>query len=366
MIQATEHSRDWTINSGGEGKTHWALHQESSFEVFGLNWLSANCWGLNYNNSKLIYKAAIESAILYAVPVWQEVLNKQHTCHKLASTQKKFTIRICKAYRMAPSNALLVMADVPPIHIQLVHNIHKYGVDRTLKRDKHSQHPSDDLGYTINWDFDNVQNLKANWTIYTDGSSNDTGNGSGFVIINSKGRTCYQAYHKLAPHCSISQAEMWAILKAIIHITNNISQFKGEILILTDSRMVLHTLHENNRLTRFAARMLSAAEDLRSSHTLQFSWIPSHSGIKGNETADKLAKIGSRSLCHHSFDRIPQSTLKNHLWDFAEALWQQEWSSANTGRNCFKFILNILTTLQEERQALHSRSGHISNPHQSW
>ncbi|XP_023220292.1 uncharacterized protein LOC111622179 [Centruroides sculpturatus] len=89
--------------------------------------------------------------------------------------------------------------------------------------------------------------------------------------------------------------------------------------------------------------MLSAANHLGSSRTLQFSWIPSHSGIKGNETADKLAKMGSRSSCHYSFDRIPQSTLKNRLRAFAEALWQQEWSSANTGRNCFEFIPNILT-----------------------
>ncbi|XP_067123227.1 uncharacterized protein [Centruroides vittatus] len=221
---------------------------------------------------------------------------------KLTSIQRKFTIKIEKAYNTAPSNAL-------------------------------QKNISDN-------------NSKSKWKIFTDSAKNKNDTGSGLTIKNRNNRKTYQCYNKLAPYCTNAQAEVWAILKAIQHIRNIIDIYKGNIYIFTNNRTTLHCLNNNNCPTILKNRLLTAAKDLGEIHNLHFVWVPAHSGFVGNKLADKLAKLGANTSIDPSYKDIPQNELKKQLTTLLNSAWQREWRSADTGRHCFKFIPSINTRIR--------------------
>ncbi|XP_023229286.1 uncharacterized protein LOC111629619 [Centruroides sculpturatus] len=366
-----------------DDKLNWHTHvrnicQHMDKKANLLNWITAKTWGNNYINSKIIYKAAVEPALLYAVQVWNEALNNVHMRRKLTSIQRKFTIKINKAYNTAPTNSLQVMANIPPIHLQakqitwllyltsknpqtiqqpfdkneisldfivntssINKNKENYGINRKLKKDKYSCHPADEPNYTTHWDNEDNRNFKAKWSIYTDSSKNNNDTGAGFTIKNSNNRTTYQCYHKLASHCSNAQAKMWAIFKALEHINNNLDTYKGNIYIFTDSKMALHSLSNNNHPTVLTNNVQNMAKTLGATRNLNIAWVPAHTGIDGNEMADKLAKLGANSSTQPSFTDLPQKKLKKEIKIIINQAWQNNWETANTGRNCFSFIPSI-------------------------
>ncbi|XP_023231127.1 uncharacterized protein LOC111631159 [Centruroides sculpturatus] len=363
-------------------KLNWHTHVKNichhmEKKVNLLNWITSKTWGLNYTNTKFIYKAAVEPALLYAVQVWHEALNNVHMRRKLTSIQRKYLIKINRAYNTAPTSALQVLANLPPVHLQakqliwywylttknnqmgnhppedddinfniIESNTHidrhnnNYGIDRKLKKDKNNYHPADTINFTIQWDGESDSNYKAKWIIYTDGAKNKYGTGAGFTIKNSDNKTHYQCYYKLSHHCTNAQAEVWAILKALQYIINNQDIHKGSICILTDSKTALHCLNNTSNPTLLTHCLLTTAKALGNICNLKFAWVPAHSGVDGNEMADKLAKLGANTDIPPSFTDIPQRILKQ-LINLVNTIWQRDWEKADTGRNCFLFIPTI-------------------------
>ncbi|XP_023235519.1 uncharacterized protein LOC111634917 [Centruroides sculpturatus] len=343
-----------------------------------LNWITAKTWGLNFTNTKFIYEAAIEPAILYAVQVWKEALDNIHMKKNITSIQRKFAIKINKAYNTAPTSALQIMGDLLPIHLRAKYLIWKwhltttnqqidhhfpedeeiytelkrnnsiidlnnknYGIDRNLKKNEYTTHPAEESNYCIHWEEKADTEIKTTWKIYTDGSRSDKGTGASFIIKNSKDRTVYQCYFKLGSHCTNSQAELYAILKAINHVENNIDIFKGNIYIMTDSKTSLHRLINRNRITILSRKVQEAAKLLSSKRKITFAWVKGHSGNDGNDMADKLAKLGASSDIIPSYNDVSLTTLKNYLLSLINTIWQREWETAETGRNCFQFIPSV-------------------------
>lgn len=52
--------------------------------------------------------------MLYAAPVWTDELKYKKYEENLQKAQRKAVLRICAAYRTAPTEALLVLAGVSP------------------------------------------------------------------------------------------------------------------------------------------------------------------------------------------------------------------------------------------------------------
>lgn len=61
--------------------------------------------------------SAVYSLLLYAAPVWKDVLRKTAPRRKTSSIQRKLALRICCGYRTAPTEALLVIAGTPPMDL---------------------------------------------------------------------------------------------------------------------------------------------------------------------------------------------------------------------------------------------------------
>ena len=129
--------------------------------------------------------------------------------------------------------------------------------------------------------------------IYTDGSRNQDGNaGSGYITKCIDRNYRIQNSHHLGNNISVYQSELYAVIcvshellkkepigmKLNYHIDNQ-SVIKNLQNPMTKSTLVLEAKELLNKLATF--------------NDIYLNYIPAHTGQKGNEIADRLAKLGA-------------------------------------------------------------------------
>ena len=162
--------------------------------------------------------------------------------------------------------------------------------------------------------FSNHQTLHNHDRIYyTDGSKSD--DGTGFAFIH--GDHTHQTH---LPSCaSIYTAELLAISEAIAHA---IHHSYHRITIFTDSRSAIQGLV---KYIYYHPIVSSIKDRLRQSDChVTLCWVPSHSGIRGNEHADAAAKAAI-ALPFVSNTGMPRTDLKYLFKSLVGRVWQDEW-----------------------------------------
>jgi len=190
--------------------------------------------------------------LTYGVPVWIKALEKD--CNRkivYSRVQRLIDIKIAKAYRTTSNEALCTLTGLTPIVIQAeeearIFNIMRENSQTEIDKDvqlKNWLHPTDLVRITELPEDEEIQ-------IYTDGSKNDNGVGTGRAIF-IKGKLEEQLKYKLHNNCSNNQTEQMAIVKAIeangnIHIRD--SRLR-KATIYTESRVTIQSLknHRNHK-----------------------------------------------------------------------------------------------------------------------
>jgi len=127
--------------------------------------------------------------------------------------------------------------------------------------------------------------------IYTDGSRNEHGVGSGVAVFVGKELQTLLKF-KLDNKCSNNQTEQLATAKALEEIdARDIDENSPSTMgIFTDSKITIGSLKNVNNhsyLIEEIRKRISILE--RSNWTVEFSCVKAHVGIYGNELADKVA-----------------------------------------------------------------------------
>ena len=136
---------------------------------------------------------------------------------------------------------------------------------------------------------------KDRWSlIYTDGSK--TNAHVGFAVVDENGYTLKRGL--LPQHATVFEAEAVAIIEALKLCKNSATKQ----IICTDSRSVLDaTLNQKNK--NFSIIIIQQLL-IQLKRKVKLLWLPSHIGIEGNETADKVAKT---VYLHPTQTFLPQS-----------------------------------------------------------
>ncbi|XP_070379825.1 uncharacterized protein [Dermacentor albipictus] len=157
----------------------------------------------------------------------------------------------------------------------------------THKIDKWETHPTNKYKFSFNKN----PTQEADYDIFTDGSSNEHGAGSAFVVIKS-GKIIDTKQYSLPNYSNNFEAEAVAIKKALEYITlqNNSASYQ----ILTDSLSTLQGISNPDNLNPYIYQIKEIIRKVNKNHKILLTFIKGHSGNIGNEYADDLAKKAIR------------------------------------------------------------------------
>ena len=168
--------------------------------------------------------------------------------------------------------------------------------------------------------------------IYTDGSVLDDNNvGASFVIPELKVERSYY----IGSDLSIFTAELTGILLALEYILT-LPKVIFKIAMLVDSKSVLQSLDYVKTNTRpdlvYEIFYLLYCLSVKGT-VVDFCWVPSHCGIKGNEMADRAARRGAKRS-EQSLDFIISKSTN----DYYRLLEIAAWERCNTNTNGKKLL----------------------------
>jgi kelch-like protein 2/3 len=99
------------------------------------------------------------------------------------------------------------------------------------------------------------------------------------------------------------------------------------IMIFSDSMSCLQAIDNCKFSNPVILTVLEQVHDLSmQGKTIEFCWLPSHVGIKGNELADAAAKLGLQQVIDTG-KKIPYSDLKPQIGKFVTSTMQEKWTN---------------------------------------
>lgn len=312
-------------------------------------------WGLNSDILRLIYIAVVEPTVLYSASSWAVVSERVYAKRVLNSLTRSFAIKIGKTHRTVSFVASVLLARILPLTHRLRENSLIYKIKRgesmehlpgrtlELRRSPFSlPHPADRkrVGFgLIESEEDVVIVANDGPVLFTDGSKLE-GKVGGAVTCWSGGREVRHVGFRLENYCSVFQAELCAILRALMMVEG---RRESTFALASDSMSSLEAVGDSNSLHPLAAeireKMISLEQEGK---MVRLFWVKAHSGIEGNERADELAKQAALNDRRQSFyDRFPLSFAKSSIRTVSINKWQQIYDASQTGSTTKLFFKNI-------------------------
>ena len=169
---------------------------------------------------------------------------------------------------------------------------------------------------------------------FTDGSKTPNGTGAGvYAPETGLGNSFY-----LGEIASVPQAELYAALMGA-HEALPIGTQGEEVLICLDNIGMIKALVSPVVTSKLVKECKEYLNLLGLSNRINLVWVPGHSGVEGNEEADKLGKEGSAAQANgpEPYLPIPQSECKRALEDWIKRKHAERWEAYDGGvhTKCF-------------------------------
>ena len=142
-----------------------------------------------------------------------------------------------------------------------------------------------------------------------------------------------EAFH-LASHNSVYQAEVTAIDRAAQMLTRGTMWMPPKVYILSDSKSALMSLQRHWQEKRTVNKLIDSLNELGSRVSVTLRWVKAHADCEGNNTADRIAKIGAcpDTAAMEGFPvtdiddvPVPYSQLKILVDQAIIRLWTDKW-----------------------------------------
>ncbi|KAL1457413.1 hypothetical protein WDU94_007649 [Cyamophila willieti] len=144
---------------------------------------------------------------------------------------------------------------------------------------------------------------------YTDGSRTNEGSGAGLCGPGFCRRSA-----SLGLSSTVYQTEVFSIIMGARHALD-LGWRDRKITFFSDSQAAIKTLTTTKVQSKLAWECIGTLNDLAASNQVHLEWIPGHRDIQGNETADKMARIGAgtKFIGPEPVLGLTKSTLKTEL-----------------------------------------------------
>ncbi|GIX77305.1 uncharacterized protein CDAR_276451 [Caerostris darwini] len=217
--------------------------------------ISRTTWELNPTVKKEIHTEVTEKIISYGHEIWYQDKIRQNI--KILKLQRSGLLNITKCYKSVSTDALQVLAGIPPLDLKLKFSsiIFKlkigsqpYTLQNSVIQPQSFNHKKPMIPpwtkAAFSWNYFNNSNITAGTLIYTDGSKMNNRVGGAFVAYD-KGKEIFSHGFRLSDHETVFSAERMAIEAAIDFVINNNIQISS---IISDSRSVLQAIDNPNNL----------------------------------------------------------------------------------------------------------------------
>ena len=261
---------------------------------------------LKYHTRQLLFKGLLEPVLAYGYCVWESITETNFK--PVESLFLEVCLFITGAMKGTASRSCIHEAGLLPIRMRLnelskIQNTkNQVNQDRKIFFYRVAPYESSldrlDLRSTPIEKLTKKQVIKlsnsSQWFGYVDGSKKDDMVGASVYYTNLKTKSMHSLNWKLFNYHTIEDAEFFAICMALSLTTT--SQWT-QAVIFTDSFSIFSRLKslQQNKLPFINRKLVEINNLLRTlNRKVIIQWIPSHSGIFGNEIADQLAKDGAR------------------------------------------------------------------------
>ncbi|UYV85109.1 hypothetical protein LAZ67_X004606 [Cordylochernes scorpioides] len=179
-------------------------------------------YGFGHKARKLLYISVIEPVITYAAHIWAEAADTKAGRNRLRSLQRKACIKAIHGFRSTPIVTAIALLRVLPLDmkIKLLSDSYKSPSNlpfRTESAPSPYSYPQPHLLFNLNTT--PIPESTPDISIFTDGSKTSSGVGSGILFLNKTSSLPLKEYSiPLAPHCTVFQAESFALLTALLDI----------------------------------------------------------------------------------------------------------------------------------------------------
>jgi ribonuclease HI len=337
-------------------------------------------WGLSGAVVRQLYKGVIEPIMLNGIAIWCAALDKQVLVSKLRRVQRLAATVALRSLRTISTNAALAIAGWKPVDLEArcaAVRQYCYGPlhARLVRLGSTCQDWSPHIrfirreaaaaGINLSWCFERtllqhelpypperhiaaVQQFgsKDEWRgytaaeqghrVFTDGSKTEQGVGAAYAILGPLDEVLGYGTYRLPAWSTVYQAEAVALREASRWIQSQGRRFSRSWLIFTDALSVLQCLEHQHKLTTLVYSALEAA----SATGAMLAYVPGHRGIRGNETADALAKAAARSGKFVDVP-VPKAFVQQLLRNRCSALWSLEWSSIDPDKPYRRFAPDV-------------------------
>ena len=349
-------------------KLNWHEHINEKINtarkmLFRLKNFIGKTWGPSPKLTKYAYTSSVRPIVAYGSFAFSHMLTKGHVT-KLKSFQRKALMMMGNFRQNTPGDALEVITDTMPLDLFIKGEAAKatfrisphFETDKWETMCKNTGHihkakkdaediglplgdpdeinePIWEKGYIANTDSDGTDIFKG-LRCYTDGSKTSNGCGAGTCIAIGSVVLHTRSYG-LSNHSTVFQTEARAITLACSNLTQllksrpDLENENKRIVILSDSKAVISALDKIDTTSKTISDTKNALNTLAKSYDVEVRWLKGHSGIVGNEIADRAAKTGcnlkiTQKTC------LAKAATKEKITQLMYSEWQDRWSSIDS------------------------------------